>query len=76
MESGVFEVRETPTVVELDRELDCGDAPEVRGVERRARAGLHLRPHSRDARDRVDRLTQDVAVVQPVAAAEGAGGFA
>ena len=39
-------------VVVLDRELDRLDAPEVRRVERRPRARLHLRGRARDRRDR------------------------
>ena len=59
-------------VVELDRELDRRHAAEVRVVQRRPRARLHPRRLARDARDRVDRMAEQVAVVQLRASAERA----
>src|SRR5581483_6636414 len=56
-------------VVVLDGELDRLDALEVRLVERRPRPGLHARRHARDARDGIDRVPEEVAVVQTRAAA-------
>src|SRR4029450_10675758 len=58
------------TVVVLDRELDRGDAAEVVRIERRAGAGSHLRHLPGDLRHRVDRLAQDVAVVDLRATAQ------
>ena len=52
------------------RELDRLDALEVRRVERRPRARLHPRCDSRDARDRVDRVPEKVAVVDTCPAAQ------
>ena len=63
-------------VVVLHRELDRSHALEVGRVERRPRAGRHLGRDARDTRDGVDRMTEQVAVVQAVAAAERARGFA
>src|SRR5207302_10583186 len=60
----------SPTVVESARELDRLHALEVRGVERGPRPGRHLRRHARDARDGVDRLAEQVAVMKLRAAAE------
>ncbi len=59
-------------VVELDRELDRLHPLEVGGVERRPRAGRHPRRHPGDLRDRLDRMAEQVAVVEPRAAAERA----
>ena len=59
-------------VVELDRELDRLHPLEVRRVERRPRAGRHLRRHPGDLRDRLDRVAEQVGVVEPRAAAERA----
>src|SRR5207237_8366264 len=64
------------TVVEPDRELDRLHALEVRRVEWRSRPGRHLRRHARDARDGVDRLAEQVAVVELRAAAERPHGVA
>ena len=78
-----MDVRETPTrtmsassrpapdpVVVLDRELHRLHPPEVRLVERMADARGHARGVPRDAGDRVDRVAEQVAVVQPRAPAE------
>ena len=54
----------------LHRELDRLDPLEVRLVERRARARLHPRGDAGDPRDRVDRMAEEVAVVDARAAAE------
>ena len=51
-------------VVELDRELDRRHAPEVGVVQRRPRTRLHLRRLSRHLRDRLDRMAEQVAVVE------------
>ena len=59
-------------VVELDRELDRLHPLEVRRVERRPRARRHLRRHPGDLRDRLDRMAEQVGVVEPCAAAERA----
>ena len=63
-------------VVELDRELDRSHALEVLRVERRPRAGRHLRGDSGDAGNGLDRVAEQVAVVQLVAAAERSRGLA
>ena len=57
-------------VVVLDRELDRLDPLEVRGVERCASPRLHPRGDAGDARDRVDRVSEKVAVVHARAATE------
>ena len=59
-------------VVVLDRELDRRHPAEVRVVQRRPRAGLHARGLAGDARDRVDRMAEQVAVVELRVAAERA----
>ena len=59
-------------VVVLDGELDRLDPLEVRLVERRPGARLHPRRHTGHARDRVDRVPEQVAVVDAGAAAEPA----
>ena len=51
-------------VVVLDGELDRRHPAEVRVVERRTRAGRHLGRLARHARDRVDRMAEQVAVVK------------
>ena len=57
-------------VVVAHGELHRLDPLEVRLVERRPRPGLHARGDAGDPRDRVDRVTEEVAVVHPRAAAE------
>ena len=57
-------------VVVLDGELDRLHAPEVRLVELVAAAWLHRRGHARDLRDGLDRLAEQVAVVQARTPAE------
>ena len=57
-------------VVVLDRELDRLDALEVGLVERGPCARRHPRGHPGDAGDRVDRVPEQVAVVDAGAAAE------
>ncbi len=59
-------------VVVADGELDRLHPLEVRGVERRPRARRHRRRLARDARDGVDRLAEQVAVVETRPAAERA----
>ena len=57
-------------VVEADGELDRAHALEVGRVEDWARARLHPRGQAGDPRDGVDRVAEEVAVVQAVALAE------
>ncbi len=57
-------------VVVLDGELDRLHAPEVRLVELVATARLHRRGHARDLRDGLDRLAEQVAVMQARTPAE------
>ncbi len=59
-------------VVVLDRELDRLDAPEVGLVERRPGPGLHACRDTCHARDRLDRMTEEVCVVHACAPAETA----
>ena len=66
----VAEAAVTDAVVVFDRELDRRHAPEVGRIERRPRAGLHLRRHARDLGDRRERRPEDVAVVELRLAAE------
>jgi hypothetical protein len=57
-------------VVELDGELDRGHPAEVVRVERWSRAGRHARRLAGDPGDRVDRMPEQVAVVDARALAE------
>ncbi len=57
-------------VVEAHRELDRLHPPEVLLVQHRPRARPHRRGDAGDARDGVDRMTEQVAVVHLRAAAE------
>ena len=57
-------------VVVLHRELDRLDPLEVGRVERRTGSRLHARGHPRDARDGVDRVAEQVAVVDACATTE------
>ena len=50
-------------VVVLDRELDRLDPPEVGMVERSPRSGRHPSRHPGHARDRVDRMAEQITVV-------------
>src|SRR5919109_636131 len=59
-------------VVVLDRELDRLHALEVRLVERVPGTTLHLRGHARDLGDRLDRVAEQVAIVETRAAAQAA----
>ena len=63
-------------VVVADGELDRLHPLEVGGVERRPRARSHGRRLARDAGDGVDRLAEQVAVVETCPAAERAHGLA
>ena len=63
-------VEPADAVVVLDGELDRLDPPEVGVVERGAGARLHPRRDPGDPRDRVDRMAEQVAVVESRPAAE------
>ena len=60
----------THAVVVLDRKLHRLDAPEVRRIERRTRARCHPRRLARDPCDGVDRMSEEVAVVDARAPTE------